>query len=147
VVDDFESLSEKLARATNECERLRQENSRLRELLNRELLNQAAPRSEEPLVAIPQDGSETRPDSALAAPDSIKTPIPAMPVSWQGTLQQYVGRLHRLHDSKKVVEVYAYVDYSIPMLARMFDKRLRGYKELGYAIHSEDAALADGEVN
>ena len=71
----------------------------------------------------------------------------AMPVSWRGTLQQYVGRLHRLHDGKKVVEVYDYVDYLIPMLARMFDKRLRGYKELGYAIHSADVALADGEPN
>jgi superfamily II DNA or RNA helicase len=60
----------------------------------------------------------------------------AMPISWRGTLQQYVGRLHRLHDSKTVVEVYDYVDSSIPMLARMFDKRLRGYKALGYAIHS-----------
>jgi hypothetical protein len=26
----------------------------------------------------------------------------AMPISWRGTLQQYVGRLHRLHDGKKV---------------------------------------------
>ena len=71
----------------------------------------------------------------------------AMPISWQGTLQQYVGRLHRLHESKKVVEVYDYVDYSIPMLARMFDRRLRGYKALGYAIHSEGAALSDEEPN
>jgi hypothetical protein len=53
-----------------------------------------------------------------------------------------VRRLHRLHDSKKVVEVYDYVDSSIPMLARMFEKRLRGYKALGYSIHSEGAALA-----
>ena len=30
----------------------------------------------------------------------------AMPISWKGTLQQYVGRLHRLHDDKRVVEVY-----------------------------------------
>lgn len=55
----------------------------------------------------------------------------AMPISWHGTLQQYVGRLHRLHDGKKIVEVYDYVDSSIPMLARMFEKRLRGYKRLG----------------
>ena len=25
----------------------------------------------------------------------------AMPISWKGTLQQYVGRLHRLHDNKR----------------------------------------------
>jgi superfamily II DNA or RNA helicase len=34
----------------------------------------------------------------------------SMPISWQGTLQQYVGRLHRLHDNKRVVQVYDYVD-------------------------------------
>ena len=34
----------------------------------------------------------------------------AMPISWKGTLQQYVGRLHRLHDNKRVVQVYDYVD-------------------------------------
>jgi superfamily II DNA or RNA helicase len=55
----------------------------------------------------------------------------AMPISWRGILQQYVGRLHRLHDSKRVVEVYDYVDSFIPMLARMFEKRLRGYRALG----------------
>lgn len=60
----------------------------------------------------------------------------AMPISWRGTLQQYVGRLHRLHNSKRVVEVYDYVDSSIPMLARMFEKRLRGYEALGYSIQS-----------
>jgi hypothetical protein len=33
-----------------------------------------------------------------------------------------------------VVEVYDYVDSFIPILARMFEKRLRGYKALGYSI-------------
>lgn len=51
-----------------------------------------------------------------------------MPISWRGTLQQYFGGLHRLHDSNRIVEVYDYVDGSIPMLARMFEKRLAGYK-------------------
>src|SRR5438445_11942327 len=71
----------------------------------------------------------------------------AMPISWHGTLQQYVGRLHRLHDGKKLIEVYDYVDSSIPMLARMFEKRLRGYKALGYSIHETEhrpAASASG---
>ena len=66
----------------------------------------------------------------------------AMPISWHGTLQQYVGRLHRLHDGKKIVEVYDYVDSSIPMLARMFEKRLRGYKALGYSIHEQEQRSA-----
>src|SRR5580658_10573198 len=58
----------------------------------------------------------------------------AMPISWQGTLQQYVGRLHRIHHGKKVVRVFDYVDAQVPMLARMFEKRLRGYRAIGYEI-------------
>ncbi len=58
----------------------------------------------------------------------------AMPISWRGTLQQYVGRLHRLHDNKRVVQVYDYVDFQIPMLARMFERRLKGYSAIGYTV-------------
>jgi superfamily II DNA or RNA helicase len=58
----------------------------------------------------------------------------AMPISWRGTLQQYVGRLHRLHDAKRVVRVYDYVDSNVPMLARMYTRRLKGYSLVGYTI-------------
>ena len=58
----------------------------------------------------------------------------AMPISWKGTLQQYVGRLHRLHDNKRVVEVYDYVDANVRMLARMYDRRLKGYSDMGYKV-------------
>lgn len=58
----------------------------------------------------------------------------AMPISWKGTLQQYVGRLHRLHDGKTVVRVYDYIDSNVPMLARMYDRRLKGYDAIGYRI-------------
>jgi superfamily II DNA or RNA helicase len=60
-----------------------------------------------------------------------------MPISWRGTLQQYVGRLHRIHDGKKVVRVYDYVDAHVPMLARMYEKRLRGYRAIGYELEGE----------
>ncbi len=39
-----------------------------------------------------------------------------LPISWKGTIVQYVGRLHRLHDTKKEVHVYDYADLSVPML-------------------------------
>jgi superfamily II DNA or RNA helicase len=58
----------------------------------------------------------------------------AMPISWKGTLQQYVGRLHRLHDNKRVVEVYDYVDANVRMLARMYERRLKGYGDMGYKV-------------
>src|SRR2546425_264696 len=57
----------------------------------------------------------------------------AMPVSWKGTLVQYAGRLQRLHPGKTEVRIYDYVDRDVPMLARMFEKRLRGYRAIGYA--------------
>jgi superfamily II DNA or RNA helicase len=58
----------------------------------------------------------------------------AMPISWRGTLQQYVGRLHRLHDSKREVIVYDYVDGCVPVLSAMYSKRVRGYEAVGYQI-------------
>ena len=61
----------------------------------------------------------------------------AMPISWKGTLQQYVGRLHRLHDNKRFVQVYDYVDNYVPMLARMYERRLKGYSTIGYVIEQE----------
>jgi len=57
----------------------------------------------------------------------------AMPISWKGTLVQYAGRLHRLYPGKTEVRIYDYVDREIPMLGRMFEKRLRGYRAIGYA--------------
>jgi len=58
----------------------------------------------------------------------------AMPISWRGTLQQYVGRLHRLHDSKREVIVYDYVDDGVPVFSAMYAKRVRGYEAVGYVI-------------
>ncbi len=57
-----------------------------------------------------------------------------LPVSWHGTIAQYVGRLHRLYDRKREVRVYDYADLDVPMLARMFDRRCRGYEAVGYKI-------------
>ena len=62
-----------------------------------------------------------------------------LPISWRGTLQQYVGRLHRAHDNKRVVQVYDYVDEKVPLLERMYQKRLKGYKAIGYEIKKKDA--------
>jgi superfamily II DNA or RNA helicase len=56
------------------------------------------------------------------------------PISWKGTLAQYVGRLHREHQGKCEVRVYDYLDANVPVLARMAAKRRAGYKALGYTI-------------
>ncbi len=56
-----------------------------------------------------------------------------MPVSWKGTLVQYAGRLHRMYPGKKEVRIYDYVDRNVPLLVKMFERRLRGYKAIGYS--------------
>lgn len=70
----------------------------------------------------------------------------AMPISWKGTLQQYAGRLHRLHDNKRVVQVYDYVDDGVLMLARMYERRLKGYNSIGYSIDQASAAEGSDAV-
>ena len=57
-----------------------------------------------------------------------------MPISWKGTLQQYVGRLHRIHDGIRIVQVYDYADVAEPMLARMYVRRRKNYASIGYEL-------------
>ena len=63
-----------------------------------------------------------------------------MPVSWRGTVVQYTGRLHRLHPGKTEVRIYDYVDRRVPVLARMYERRLTGYRTIGYE-RSDEAVL------
>ncbi len=65
----------------------------------------------------------------------------ALPVSWHGTIAQYVGRLHRLYDGKREVRVYDYADLNVPMLARMFDRRSRGCEAIGYKMQLPGSAV------
>ncbi len=58
----------------------------------------------------------------------------AMPISWKGTLAQYAGRLHRIHHNKTKVQVYDYIDSQVTVLQRMSEKRMAGYKDLGYEV-------------
>jgi superfamily II DNA or RNA helicase/very-short-patch-repair endonuclease len=58
----------------------------------------------------------------------------AMPISWRGRIAQYAGRLHRRHAGKSEARVVDYADLGVPMLARMFDRRCRGYEAIGYRL-------------
>jgi superfamily II DNA or RNA helicase len=57
---------------------------------------------------------------------SLDTLFLTMPISWRGTLAQYVCRLHREHHARPEVIVYDYIDGGVPMLARMATKRQAG---------------------
>lgn len=73
----------------------------------------------------------------------LDTLVLAMPVSWKGTLQQYAGRLHREHATKTDVRIVDFVDSGHPALLRMWDKRQRGYRAMGYRIASQ--STPDGQ--
>ena len=60
-------------------------------------------------------------------------------VSWKGTLQQYAGRLHREHAAKTDVRIIDFVDTAHPALLRMWEKRQRGYRAMGYRIAEPSA--------
>ena len=71
----------------------------------------------------------------------------ATPISWDGSVTQQAGRLHRSHEGKQQIEIFDYIDLSIPMLARMYQKRLKTYAKLGYEIYSaEDSEQPDYNI-
>jgi superfamily II DNA or RNA helicase len=67
----------------------------------------------------------------------LDTLVLAMPGSWKGTLHQYAGRLHRQHANKTDVRIIDFVDTGHPVLLRMWDKRQRGYRAMGYRLGSD----------
>lgn len=67
----------------------------------------------------------------------------AMPIAWKGSLAQYAGRIHRESDGKERVTIHDYVDCSLPMLQRMFNKREKSYKAMGYQISFGETSKDD----
>jgi superfamily II DNA or RNA helicase len=65
---------------------------------------------------------------------SLDTLVLAMPISWKGTLVQYAGRLNRACAGKRDLRIYDYVEVDDPRLNRMWIKRERGYRAMGYEI-------------
>jgi len=74
----------------------------------------------------------------------------AMPIAWAGTLAQYAGRLHRLHETKHEVRIYDYIDVRVAVLDKMYAKRVKGYAAIGYRVKETsslsvaDSILYDG---
>lgn len=73
----------------------------------------------------------------------LDTLILAMPISWKGTLQQYAGRLHRDPARKDSILIYDYIDTVPPQLVRMWEKRKRGYRAMGYEIKAPENGQTD----
>lgn len=57
-----------------------------------------------------------------------------LPIAWKGKVAQYAGRLHRSYPGKTEVQIYDYADIHIPVLERMYQKRVHSYASIGYKI-------------
>ena len=66
----------------------------------------------------------------------LDTLMLAAPVSFPGRLEQDVGRLNRDYPGKKAVIVYDYIDSHMYYFNKMYAKRLRTYKKMGFDIIS-----------
>lgn len=60
--------------------------------------------------------------------------------SWKGTLQQYAGRLHRAHAGKTDVRIIDFVDAGHPALLRIWGKRQRGFRAMGWRVEAGTAS-------
>jgi superfamily II DNA or RNA helicase len=63
-----------------------------------------------------------------------------LPIAWKGILAQYAGRIQREWSSKTVIQVYDFID-DFPTLQRMWKKREKGYKALGYQFNEQKNLL------
>ena len=57
-----------------------------------------------------------------------------LPISWSGRVKQYAGRLHRDYHEKKEIRIYDYLDQQIDLAMKMYRKRCKGYRSMGYEI-------------
>jgi superfamily II DNA or RNA helicase len=69
-----------------------------------------------------------------------------LPISWKGSLIQYVGRIQRQFKGKDKVVVFDYLDSALPMLNRMYQKRAKGYTALGYSITEKSGELLQAKL-
>jgi superfamily II DNA or RNA helicase len=103
------------------------------------------------LAELPQDAPHILLASAQLVGEGfdhapLDTLILTLPISWTGTLQQYAGRLHRDHPDKSDILIYDYVEQDYPQLYRMWEKRQRGYRAMGYQVDFDQQQLRLGSL-
>ncbi|MBQ4109909.1 MAG: DEAD/DEAH box helicase family protein [Clostridia bacterium] len=70
----------------------------------------------------------------------------ALPIAWKGKVAQYAGRLHRNYPGKTEVQVYDYIDIHVPVLERMYQKRVKSYSAIGYKTKITTSSSASPDL-
>ncbi|NJL24807.1 MAG: hypothetical protein HC902_06330 [Calothrix sp. SM1_5_4] len=65
----------------------------------------------------------------------------ATPLSFEGRLVQYAGRIHRESEDKKSAQIIDFVDSYSAMFLKMYRGRISTYRKMGYRIHEDERLL------
>lgn len=64
----------------------------------------------------------------------LDTMILAMPLSFEGRMIQYAGRIHRRVEGKIEARIIDYVDFGSSVLVKMYRNRLKAYQQMNYSV-------------
>lgn len=62
----------------------------------------------------------------------LDTLVLTMPISFKGKVVQYAGRLNRQYEGKIDIRIYDYFDIHVPVLERMYKRRLKTFMALKF---------------
>ena len=71
----------------------------------------------------------------------LDTLILATPLSFEGRMIQYAGRIHRSAEGKTEAQMIDYVDFSSAILVKMYRNQLKAYKQMGYEVSQPEEVL------
>jgi superfamily II DNA or RNA helicase len=77
----------------------------------------------------------------------LDTLILTTPLSFEGRIIQYAGRIHRLSGEKSEVQVIDFVDSYVSMCLKMYRKRVKAYRKMGYQIAEHGHLFAAKQVS
>ncbi len=69
----------------------------------------------------------------------LDTIVFTMPISYQGRIVQYLGRIGRRGQQCLAID---FIDENVPMLKASFKKRLNGYRQMGYKELNSDKSVS-----
>lgn len=67
----------------------------------------------------------------------LDTLIFATPLSFEGRVIQYAGRLHRTSEGKTNVQIIDFIDSYSAIFLKMYRNRLKAYKKMGYFLDNQ----------
>lgn len=72
---------------------------------------------------------------------ALDTLIFSTPLSFEGRLIQYAGRIHRESVGKKSAQIIDFVDSYSAMFLKMYRGRVSTYRKMGYRIHEDERLI------